>query len=297
MDFREVRNDFDELKIYREDAEVLNWDKPKFSESPEKIIFVDGRQRHLLNYEGFPSKKILISQIVVGAIAYCCNELKLIEEPASYFIVARTPSVGELKISLKGEYPIVEVVDSGELSQVSSRIMAEKELELSRSLAEKGLGVVIKDGSLKPIFQLRIEPTFVRGSGPLGLVKSVQSVLDPDLEERILSDVEIGRRSKAFVARYSENDRRIDIVSSYIRIGKSSFVRLDAVFSRSVDMKDILELFDSLAKALSDMTIDVQYGRYPNDIPPVQGLEQILGAYLYDPLTVESLIHVEGGVL
>ena len=297
MDFREVRNELDELKIHRENAEILEWDDPRFVDPPDRVIFVDGRQKHLLNYTGIPSKKILISQVVVGAVAYCRGELELVDEPKSVFIVAKTPGVEDVGIDLVGENTIFEIVDEGELSQASSKIMAEMEMEMSRDLAERGLGVVVKDGSLKPIFQLRLEPTFVYGSGPVGLVKNVQSVLDPELEGKMLSGLKIGERSKAFVVKYSETDRSVDIVSSYLKVGGNSFVRLDAVYSRSVDLKDILELFNSLSSALSEMTVDVPYGRYPSDIPPIQGLEQILGAYLYDPLTVESLIHLEGGAL
>lgn len=292
--FREVRNELDESKIYKEDAEILDWDDPKVSNSPERIIFVDGRQKHLLRYGSLPSKKLLISQIVVGAIEYCCGELELFREPESVFVVAMTPNMADVEISVGGEQTVLEIIDDGDLSQASSRIMAEMEMKLSKDLAELEEGVVVKDGSLKPIFQLRIEPTFVRGYGPVGLVKNIQSVLDASLEDEILSGLELGRRSKAFITRYSEKEGRIDIVSSYVRIGNSSYIRLDAVSSKGVDVKDILELFDSLANTISDMTVDVQYGRYPNDIPPVQGLEQILGAYLYDPLVVESLIHLRG---
>ncbi len=298
MDFRKVESELEITRIYRENAEILRFDDPNPSNAPKRMIFVDGKQRHLLRYEEFPSKKVLVSQVVVGAVMYCCKKLEILGEPKSVFVVAMTQNMdADFGFRIENVNSEVRVVNDGDLSQVSSEIMAEMELNMSRDFAERGKGIVVKDGSMKPIFQLRLEPTFVKGSGPVGLVKNVESVLDPRMEEELLSGLDVGERSKSFITKYSEDYGRIEIVSSYVRLGKNSFVRLDAVISNRSYIEDVFELFDSLTKALSEISIDVPYGRYPEDIPPIQGLEQILGAYLYDPSTVESLFQLEGGAL
>ena len=296
MDFRKVESELETSRIHREDAEVLRFDEPSLSSAPKQMIFVDGKQRHLLRYEEFPSKKILVSQVVVGAVMYCCNGLEVLEEPKSVFVVAMTRNMN-VNFKIEDVNPEVRIVNDGDLSQVSSEVMAEMELRMSKDLAEKNMGVVVKDGSMKPIFQLRLEPTFVKGSGPVGLVKNVESVLYPWIEEELLGKLNIGERSKSFITKYSEDQNRIEIISSYVRLGRNSFVRLDAITSDQVHLKDVFELFDSLTKALSEISIDVPYGRYPENIPPIQGLEQILGAYLYDPSTAESLFQLEGDIL
>ncbi len=295
MELRRIESNLEVLKSYRENAEIFEWDFPKSEAPPNRVIFVDGKLRHLLRYEPSPSSKLLISQVVVGAILYCCRRVEIIDEPKSVFVAAFTSPLRNMNVRIWGREATKGIVENGDLSQFSNKLMAEMEMELSRKLVQDAMGAVIKDGSLKPIFQLRTERPFTPGYGPVGLVKNVESSLSPEVEKKLLNNLEIGDRSKAFATIYSNEGNEIRLVSSYVRIGRNTFVRLDAVAARKSDIERITKFFNSVASVVAEISLDISFGRYPNDIPPVQGLEQILGAYLYDPATVESLVKIEEG--
>ena len=269
--------------------EVLREDEPRIGRSPERVYLVDGKVRDLLEWRDRPYRKALVSQVVVGAAVLDKRGLKLDDEPEVVFVVsvARGMNLGEIRRSLELEEmeklgEVVFVEGEGNLSEEARIVMTEREMNLAMRLAERGDGLVLKDGSLKPIFSLRLEPSFIPGSGPVGLVKNVEETLSPEDEDELLALVGVGERSKAFRVIYSKEDGEIRLLSSYLRVGERTFLRIDAVEKRGMTF-EVLELFDDLVSWMRGVSVDVEYGRYPSDVAPMQGLEQLLSAYMIDP--------------
>jgi hypothetical protein len=288
----EIRDENYEIpRIFSEsdEVEILKFDSPTKVEPPESIIFVDGKVKHLWRYDSEPSKKALISQIVVGAVEYCCKSLRLVTDPLIEFVAAVSENFPRDTLKKWKNRASIYTIRDGELSEIAGERMAELEMALSMEIASSQKSIVVKDGSLKPIFVLKSETSFVPGKGPVGLVKNIQAVLNIADEEKLLGELKIGERSRAFKIRRMVENEEVFQISSYLKISDGAFLRMDAVVRTTNEIKDALNLFNMLSTVIPELTISVDYGRYPSDIAPIQSLEYILGGYMYHPGLVEYL--------
>ena len=277
----EIREEGYEVpRSFKEDvsSKIVDFDEPKKAEPPERVIFVDGRVKHLLKREEEPSSKLLISQIVIGAVEYSKNGIEIFKEP-----ILKTIAVVSGKFE-KETFPkdFVVLSGSGDFSDLVSEKMSHLEMELSLDILKETDAVVVKDGSLKPIFL--VGESFEKG--PIGLVKNVQAYLPRDIEWELISELKVGERSKAFTVEWESEGKTVFRVSSYLKIVENGYMRLDAMARSMKDVREILEIFDSLTSLIPDLTLPVNHGRYPFDIAPIQSLEYILGMYFEHPLTV-----------
>ena len=280
MEIRE--EDYEVPRSFKEDvsSKLVDSDEPKKAKPPERVIFVDGRVKHLLKREEEPSSKLLISQIVIGAVEYSKKGIELFKEP-----VLKTIAVVSGRFE-RESFPedFIVLPGSGDFSDVVSEKMSQLEMEFSLEILRGTDAVVVKDGSLKPIFLAG--GSFAPGKGPIGLVKNVQAYLPRDVEWELIKDLRIGERSKAFTVEWRSDGERVFRVSSYLKIVENGYMRLDAMAKSLKELEDILKIFDSLTSLVPNLTIPINHGRYPFDIAPVQSLEYILGMYFEHPLTV-----------
>ena len=147
-------------------------------EHATKIYFVDGKIKHLL-YSNTPLQpRVLISQIVVGAVSWKDGGgLEIIEDAVKNEFVVVVPGSMEFEkdsihIDGLGKLKVLKT-DNPDLISSSIKYMAALEMELSRKLALEKNGIVVKDGSFTPIFIAKENPTFIEDRGPVGLVKNI----------------------------------------------------------------------------------------------------------------------------
>ena len=259
----------------------------------QSIYFVDGKIKHLL-YSNTPLQpRVLISQVVVGAVSWKDGEgLEIIEDSVKNEFVMVVPSFMEFEedaiyIDGLGKLKALKT-DNPDLISSSIKYMATLEMELSRELALKGKGIVVKDGSFTPIFIAKESPTFIENKGPIGLVKIIYN-FPTDVSEKLFS-MKIGDLSPLYIKSYSDEN---DIVSAFLKIGKNSILRMDAIIqSKNKDIiKKAGKVFCSLASVIPQLTIDINYMRLPEDIPPIQSLEYYLGSYIITPQMASYFLH------
>ena len=262
-------------------------------EHATKIYFVDGKIKHLL-YSNTPIQpRVLISQVVVGAVLWEDGKgLEIIEDSVKNEFVIVVPSFMEFEedsvhVDGLGKLKVLKT-DNPDLISFSIKHMAALEMELSRKLVTEKNGIVIKDGSFTPIFIAKESPTFIENKGPVGLVKNIYNF--PKDISKMLFSMRIGDLSPLYIKSYSDEN---DIVSTFLKIGKNSILRMDAIVQKKDKsmIKKAGKVFCSLASTIPDLTIDINYLRLPEDIPPIQSLEYYLGSYIITPQMASYYLH------
>ncbi len=241
--------------------------------SANRVIFVDGKVRHLL-FNRFGNTPFLLSQVVIGASIW--EEGKGVYIPDEYvyseFVFCYHGGNVFPDVKKIGSFPVKVIqCTKPDFKEFVLNRMYTLELELSWKLSEKEKdGLVVKDGTLRPIYE-------VEGLRPIGFVKNIGLNIPYEFIEKL----NIGERSRMIVSSFGE----YYTLHSVVRIGRNSFVRLDCVVERvnKDSVIDIGKKFTSISKILPELTLDVKYGRLPENIYPIQALEKKLSAYLYTP--------------
>ena len=166
--------------------------------------------------------------------------------------------------------------------------MALEEYSLSLALAKRMDGLVIKDGSLKPIFEAKVKGAFFPGSGPLGLVKNIWDSPQQEIASNLVRDLSVGERSRAFLIEYGE----IAYVSSYLRIAERAILRMDVAGRKGeIEFEDVFALFNRAASIIPEMTLEYYHRRYPENILPIRSLEEYLSAYFLSPQEIMAAVY------
>ena len=99
-------------------------------------------------------------------------------------------------------------------------------------------------------------------------------------------------RSPAVLKEWKSGGESAHIVSSYIKLmprGEYDVLRVDAMVGDSEDLGGVFEVFDEVCWIVSNFSLRVREGRYPENLPPMDGLERYLRSYLIDSPLVLSL--------
>ncbi len=272
------------IEIIEDDARKIDFNG--------KVAFVDGKIRHLLRSRD-PFQGFLLSHVVVGSAFWDPSEGFKMGEITSFLVLTLGSRINANMQDLKGEILGHELrtvkAKSPDLTEEAKVMMAEEEYSLALKIARDEDAVVIKDGTLKPIFEAKEEKSYFLGKGPIGLVKNIQSFLSKDEELSLVRGLGMGDRSRAFSKRYMD----VWYISSYLRIGRRSYIRLDAAVKELSEeiRRDVLDLFSKAAFVIPKMTLDVDWKRYPENIFPIASLESYLKAYLLSPQEVLVLLY------
>ncbi len=287
---KEIRSEYTQRFVNPSGFEVIHEDEPSPDVYEGELIFVDGVLRNFLTAwrEALP---IVVSQVVVGAISKKPGgEPEIDVDPVSELIIAiggipasETPD----RLKIGGlEFRVLTSESPDPFETIRTR-METLEMRLARELAIERKAVVIKDGTLRPIYEAYSTPVLIEDRGPVGYVKNLEDTYGFSEFFRNLLDIKRGERTKAF---YKAVGKLGYQVSTFLKLSEGEefgFARLD-VFVDDIDRKsEALKLFDLLSKTLAEMSIPIKIGRYPENLPIVENLEIFLRAHLLDPRYVE----------
>ena len=286
--FREIR-EYEPSFVSPGDFEPVSEDEPRPLEYNGEIIFVDGVLKNFYS-TWWGANPVVISQVVVGAISKTASsEPEILDCVVSELLVVvggrgrnstRTVDRGDLR------FFIVESKSPNPLEVVRTR-METLEMELVREIVKSRDSIVVKDGTLRPIYEAYSAPSFIAGRGPVGYVKNVEDTSGLSMFFSDLLKLGRGERTRAFMRKHGKRGIQL---SSFLKLsdrGELGFVRLDALINEKSQVEDALELFDKLSRTLAEMSVGVRYRRYPENLPVVESLETFLRAHILDPRYVE----------
>ncbi len=273
-------------------VEKINRDDPGSREFHGYVYFVDGVMKNLAigRYRGFP---LVLSQIAIGSVRIRVGEdPEIIPDYSSKLILSLNENVfGDMPKELDfDDFKVfVLVTKSSDPTEAVRSMMEEEEMKLAKEIAKSHPeSIVLKDGTLRPIYEVPEEPVFVHKSGPFGLVKNVIDVIGVRELYTEISQLARGRRTKAFKKVYKNQYVQL---STFVKLmeGEDEFVRVDAVHENE-NLEDILPVFDEIAWIVENLSIPYKIKRYPQNLPVIEYLESFLRAHLLDPRYVVSRI-------
>jgi hypothetical protein len=278
-----VQNEIEEHRrdqSFSEKSNFLEEDSRETGTVLERMIFVDGKRRSFVWIETDEGFRGVFAELCVGAVVW--------EKDRGTFPLfsPQSPPVVEKVLGFSQNFPeegyvevegsIFKIVKGGReaMESVDSHLR-ELEIQEVRKHLQSGT-LVVKDGPAVP------ELPFREGAGPVGLVKNVNTTDLRREDFRKLRSLRRGERSQMFVAGIGTMKK----IGVYVKLvdgeGTKGLIRLEAYVEDDAQIPFLKKTFDDLAATLPRLTADLPIPRLPENILPIQFLEESLSRYLTD---------------
>lgn len=248
----------------------------------DSIIFVDGKRRsfvRLMTTNGYVG---VFSEVSAAAVLW---SRKMGTKP---LFSPRVPPKVVKVVGFSKDYPeegeeekvddlTFKVVKTGRdaMESVDNELKA-LEAEVVRERLRDGV-LVVRDGPAIP------DHVFEPGVGPIGLIKNVMLFGLPRDQLEELSRLRKGERWDKI---YCERKGKLKRVGTYLKLideeGLRGIVKVESFVDEDWKIEELSKLFNELAVTLPSLTADLPIPRLPEDIFPIQFLEQQLSHFLTD---------------
>ncbi|MCD6550771.1 nuclease [Thermotoga sp.] len=280
-----VQNEIEERRrdqSFSEKSNFLEGDDRKDGRILDRVVFVDGKRRSFVWIETDEGFRGVFAELCVGAVVW--------EKDRGTFPLfsPQSPPVVEKVLGFSQNFPeegyvevegnIFKIVKNGKEAMDSiDTYLRTLEIQEVRKYLE-GDALVIKDGPAVP------ELPFGEGVGPVGLVKNIGTTDLRRDDFRRLRFLRKGERSQMFVAGIQEGT--LKKIGTYVKLvdgeGTKGLIRLEAYIEDDAQIPLLKKTFDDLAITLPHLTADLPIPRLPENILPIQFLEESLSRYLTD---------------
>lgn len=246
------------------------------------IIFVDGKRRSFIRFVTRSGYVGVFSEVSAGAVLWDKEKgtrpLFSPQIPPKVIKVVGfsrdCPEGGEEE---RIDDITFKVVKTGRdaMESVDNELKA-LETEIVREHLREGV-LVVRDGPAVPdqVFEPRV--------GPIGLIKNVMLLELPRNQLEELSKLKRGERWNKI---YCERRGRLKKVGTYLKLineeGLRGLVKVESFVDEDWKVEELGKLFNELAITLPRLTADLPIPRLPEDIFPIQFLEQQLSHFLTD---------------
>ncbi len=273
---------------------IVENDEPGEGINIERIVFIDGKRRSFLSAMFGPFTGIF-SEIAVGGVMWERKKgvylLFSPDNPPKVLKILGFPEdfksfYGKSMDDIFVKNYVFKVFMRGKdcHDSVDSVLREFEKSAVIEALSNYNKVLVIKDGTLPDIEDMYFKP----GRGPVGLVKNIMATGFSYMAFKDYYDMKKGERSRMFTWRVHGNLRALK-VGTYLKLvdskGLRGLVRMEALV-REEDLEDLCEeirkTFDSLRKILPTLTADLPIPRLPENILPIQFLEDSLSKYMTD---------------
>ncbi|WP_038050973.1 MULTISPECIES: DNA double-strand break repair nuclease NurA [unclassified Thermotoga] len=268
-------------QTFVEESRFLEEDEQREGEILDQIIFVDGKRRSFVRITTDEGITGIFAELCVGAVIWDREDgTKTLffpdKPPVKERVLGFSQSFQEEGYEEVGGILFKVVKEGKDAMQSIDLYMRSLEIEEVRKHMDKNI-LIVKDGPAAR------ELPFEENVGPIGLVKNI-GVTELSKEDfKKLRFLKKGERSKMFV---SSRETPLKKVGAYVKLidgeGIRGLVRLETYVKDDNQIPYIRKVFDDLAKTLPHLTADLPIPRLPENILPIQFLEENLSYYLTD---------------
>ena len=273
---------------------IVENDEPGEGIEIKRIVFIDGKRRSFLSAMFGPFTGVF-SEIAVGGVMWEKERgvypLFSPENPPKVLKILGFPEdfrnfYGKVMDRVYVKNYVFEIFMRGKdcHDSVDSVLREYEKGAVIEALDEYNRALVVKDGTLPDIEDMYFKP----GRGPVGLVKNIMATGFSHATFKNYYSMRKSERSRMFIWRVHSNLRALK-VGTYLKLvdskGLKGLVRMEALVKEE-DLEalkeDIGKTFDSLRTILPTLTADLPIPRLPENILPIQFLEDSLSKYMTD---------------
>lgn len=273
---------------------IMEDDEPGEGLEIKRIVFIDGKRRSFLTAMFGPFTGIF-SEIAVGGVMW---EKKKGVYPL--FSPENPPKILKIlgfsedfknfygenidKVFVKNYVFEIFMMGKDCHDSVDAVLREHEKRTVMEALKEYDDTLIVKDGVLPDIEDMYFKP----GKGPIGLVKNIMTTGFSYTTFKNYHSMRKSERSNIFIWRVHGNLRALK-VGTYLKLvnskGLKGLVRMEVLVKKEdleILKESIRETFDSLRKILPTLTEDLPIPRLPENILPIQFLEDSLSKYMTD---------------